>query len=159
MQLLISGANILIDLEEGRLLQEFFQLPYKFQVPDILYFEELEEQHSHLLDFGLGIGQLTEESMNNALRLTATYPGPSRNDCFALALAIQQQCPLLTGDKDLRIAAEKEAVLVNGTLWVIEQLVIHRVINVAQAEAAYDLMKKAQRRLPWSLAFERLNRL
>ena len=28
MRLLISDTNILIDLEEGRLLEQFFQLPY-----------------------------------------------------------------------------------------------------------------------------------
>lgn len=38
MQLLISDANILIDLEEGELLNELFQLPYQFKVPDILFF-------------------------------------------------------------------------------------------------------------------------
>lgn len=47
MQLLISDANILIDLEEGELLNELFQLPYQFKVPDILFFEELEDQHAH----------------------------------------------------------------------------------------------------------------
>jgi hypothetical protein len=37
MQLLISDANILIDLEEGGLLEVFFRLPYQFSVPDILF--------------------------------------------------------------------------------------------------------------------------
>lgn len=44
MQLLISDANILIDLEEGEILDIFFQLPYQFSVPDILFFEELEDR-------------------------------------------------------------------------------------------------------------------
>ncbi|WP_223811888.1 PIN domain-containing protein [Pseudomonas oryziphila] len=53
MQLLISDANILIDLEEGELLAQLFTLPYQFTVPDILYFDELEAQHAHLLRLGL----------------------------------------------------------------------------------------------------------
>lgn len=53
MQLLISDANILIDLGEGQLLTQFFQLPYEFRVLDILFYEELEAQHGHLLDLGL----------------------------------------------------------------------------------------------------------
>ncbi|MFT5708399.1 MAG: hypothetical protein ACI9ES_002701, partial [Oceanospirillaceae bacterium] len=48
-QLLISDANILIDMEEGGLLEVMFQLPYDFATPDILFFEELEEEHTHLL--------------------------------------------------------------------------------------------------------------
>lgn len=53
MQLLISDANILIDLEEGELLGLLFQLPYQFSVPDILFAEELEAQHAHLPGMGL----------------------------------------------------------------------------------------------------------
>ena len=45
MRLLIIDANILIDLEEGQLLEQFFQLPYNFRVPDILFSDELEAQH------------------------------------------------------------------------------------------------------------------
>ena len=43
MQLLISDANILIDMEEGELLPQMFQLPYNFSIPDILFYEELEQ--------------------------------------------------------------------------------------------------------------------
>lgn len=45
-QLLISDANILIDMEEGELLTQLFQLPYQFAIPDILFVEELEEEHT-----------------------------------------------------------------------------------------------------------------
>ena len=40
MQLLISDANILIDLEEGELIKEMFQLPFHFSIPDILMFRK-----------------------------------------------------------------------------------------------------------------------
>lgn len=36
MLLLISDANILIDMEAGRLMATFFRLPMRFGVPDIL---------------------------------------------------------------------------------------------------------------------------
>lgn len=49
--MLISDANILIDLEEGQLLELFFHLPYQFKVPDIL-FEELKADHGHLTEPG-----------------------------------------------------------------------------------------------------------
>ena len=59
----------------------------------------------------------------------------------------------------LRKAAEKEAILVQGTLWVVEQLVTHGVLSVEGAVAAYDKMAKAGRRLPWALAKQRLTQL
>ncbi len=53
MLLLISDANILMDVEVGDLVAPMFSLGYQFAVPDVLYYEELEEQHAHLLDMGL----------------------------------------------------------------------------------------------------------
>ena len=52
MLLLISDANILIDIEDGNLISVIFQLPYEIAVPDILFELELRERHSHLLQAG-----------------------------------------------------------------------------------------------------------
>ena len=61
MQLLISDANILIDMEEGNLLAQMFQLPISFSIPDILFYEELEQEHEHLLELGLRLDELEGE--------------------------------------------------------------------------------------------------
>ncbi len=42
MRLLISDANILIDMEAGALMGTLFQLPMQFGIPDLLYYEEIE---------------------------------------------------------------------------------------------------------------------
>ena len=52
MLLLISDANILIDIEFGGLVAPLFSLEYQFAVPDILFYEELDEQHRYLLGMG-----------------------------------------------------------------------------------------------------------
>ncbi|BDX04624.1 PIN domain-containing protein [Planctobacterium marinum] len=155
-QLLISDANILIDMEEGELLDVMFQLPYEFAAPDILFAEELADEHAHLPDLGLALREVSADSMMYAMQLTTRYTRASRNDCFALALAKQEQCPLLTGDMALRVAAEKEAAIVKGTIWLVSQLVVHQKIDIAQARQAYSLMKKNGRRLPWKLAEQAL---
>ena len=49
MLLLISDANILMDVEVGDLVAPMFSLGYEFAVPNVLYYEELEDQHAHLL--------------------------------------------------------------------------------------------------------------
>ncbi|MBV1788454.1 PIN domain-containing protein [Marinobacterium sp. D7] len=116
MQVLISDANVLIDMEAGQLLELMFQLPFQFKVSDLLYHDELSDQHAHLPGLGLVISELTADGMLDAFRMTQTYAGPSRYDCFSLALAKQENCPLLTGDGDLRQAAAQEAVIVMGTL-------------------------------------------
>lgn len=157
MQVLISDANILIDLEEGLLLDQIFALPFVFKIPDVLFVEELSEQHSHLLELGLQLGELREDFMQQVFQLTQTYSQPSRNDCFALALAKQENCPLVTGDRYLRIAAQAEQVDVYGTLWLVECLVEHGIINKTQAHAAYERMEQHGRRLPWAEAHQRID--
>lgn len=159
MQVLISDANILLDLEVAQITELIFELPYVFKTPDILYETELKAQHSHLISFGLVCASLTAESMRLAYQLNQQYQQPSLNDVFALALAKQENCPLLTGDRQLRKSAENEAVIVKGTLWLIEQLVIHQQLSKAQANIAYDEMEKQGRRLPFKLARERLSEL
>jgi predicted nucleic acid-binding protein len=91
--------------------------------------------------------------------LTEQYRKPSRNDCFALALAKQEGCPLLTGDRDLRTAAEQESVLVMGTIWLVTQLVNVGIINCITAREAYDRMRLSGRRLPWPTAEEKLREI
>lgn len=158
MQLLISDANILIDLEEGEILDIFFQLPYQFSVPDILFFEELEDQHAHLLEMGLTLCELSAQTLIYAHELIQRVGGgPSRNDCFALALAKQENCPLLSGDEALRRTARREDVEVNGSIWVVERLIQQQLITAEDARGAYTKMRAQGRRLPWELAFQRLD--
>ncbi|NVK41151.1 MAG: PIN domain-containing protein [Oceanospirillaceae bacterium] len=150
-QLLISDTNVIIDLEEGGLIAELFALPYTFAVPDILFYEELDEQHCHLLDMGLILKELSEQSMGYALKLVDQYRGPSTNDCLALALAKQEGCPLITGDKRLRTAADLEDVEKLGTIWLLEQMLINEILTIAQVDVAVALMKQSGSRLPWDL--------
>ena len=78
---------------------------------------------------------------------------------MALALAKQEKCPLLTGDRDLKKAAELEGVFVSGTLWLVEQLIIHGLITVGVAKQSYEQMKVNGRRLPWFLVEQHLESL
>ncbi|OAI12730.1 PIN domain-containing protein [Methylomonas lenta] len=155
-RLLISDANILIDLEVGGLMLELFKLPYQIQVPDMLFADELEADHGYLLEHGLLLGELSSASMAEVETLVIKYKQPSRYDCFALMLAKQEQCPLLTGDQNIRNAAKLKNVDVKGTLWIIEAMIEHQIISIQTARAAYRNMEQQGRRLPWVLAEKRL---
>jgi len=157
--LLISDANILMDIEVGDLAAPMFSLGYQFAVPDILYFEELEEQHAHLLNMGLKTMTLSAKGVARVESLSQAYAKPGRNDLFALALAEDKHCPLLTGDAALRQAAEMERVEVKGTVWLIEEMVREQRITVTVARAALHKMRVNGRRLPWEVAEKRLDKL
>ena len=151
MQILISDSNIFIDMEVANLTSQMFALPYRFATPDILYYEELEEEHPHLLDVDLDILTLSSDTIRYTESIIHKYPKASRNDLFALALAKQEACPLLTGDKALRKAGEKENIQIFGTIWIIDELIKHDIITKDKAMEAYDMMKSNKRRLPWDM--------
>ena len=156
MLLLISDANILIDIEIGGLVAPMFSLEYQFAVPDVLFYEELEEQHNYMLEMGLSAKVLDEEMVKRVADLAAKYPRPGRNDLFALVLAEKEICPLLTGDKDLKVAAESENIEVRGTLWLVSEMVRAGKISVHVARGAYQRMRARGRRLPWEIAEQML---
>lgn len=156
MLLLISDANILIDIEIGGLVAPMFSLEYQFTVPDVIFHEELEGQHGYLLDMGLESRALNEQLVARVAQLARHYTRPGRNDLFALVLAAHEKCPLLTGDKDLKAAAEQENVEVRGTLWLVDEMVTAGKISVQIARNAYQRMRVHGRRLPWDLAEERM---
>lgn len=157
MLLLISDANILMDIETGDLVAPMFSLGYQFAVPNVLYYEELEEQHAHLLNMGLQVRTVSAQGVARVEVLSQNHARPGRNDLFALALAEAENCPLLTGDAALRAAAESENVEVKGTIWLISEMVKEQRITVAVARASLSKMRENGRRLPWEIAEKMLN--
>ncbi len=69
MRLLISDANILIDMEAGALLETLFRLPMQFGIPDLLYYEEIEEDSPDLDHLGLLIMEVSGDFVKYAERL------------------------------------------------------------------------------------------
>lgn len=75
-----------------------------------------------LLHWGIQIANITDQEYNDALIFQARHPSLSLYDAFALAIAKLRGWTLLTGDKPLRKAANKEGVVVYGTIWIYDQL-------------------------------------
>lgn len=160
MLLLISDANILIDMEAGKLMDTLFQLPMQFAIPDILYWEEIEPGAPGLEQQGLRVLEVSGEFVAYASGLQAKYGNaPSPNDYLALALAKQEGCPLLTGDQSLKQADRSEDIAVMGSVWLLRNMVENHLLTVDQALAALALMKDSKRRLPWDDAERILNGL
>lgn len=160
-RLLISDANILIDMEKGGITRQMFQLDAVFAVPDMLYEEELRADHPGLPALELQSLELSAKTVAHAGTLIAkhSHTGASINDLLALALAWQEKTALLTGDGKLRIVASAEKIPFHGTLWLVEQLVHAKILTVEEAAAAYESMKKARRRLPWDEVGRQLRNL
>jgi len=156
LQLLISDSNIFIDMEVSNLTKKMFELPYRFAVPDILYYEELEEEHKNLLEYGLKLKRVSSKSIIFVDSVLSKYRKIGFYDKLALATARQESCPLVTGDRALREAGIKEGIEIFGTIWLVEALIKHSIITVDEAKEAYKLMRENGRRLPWEFIKKRL---
>ena len=149
MLLLVSDTNILLDWEDGGRLDALFMLGATLAVPDLLLAAELADRADRLRALGLEVRPLRPEGLLRAADLARRHRKPSRIDLLALALAEQERCALLTGDRDLRVAAAAEGVAVHGTLWLAEQAVAVGAIAPADLQEVYRRMRAAGRRLPW----------
>jgi len=161
MRLVVSDANILIDMEAGQIIEMLFQLPMRIATPDILYYEEIEGGSPYLVELGLEVLEVDGNWVSYAEQLPGRYhpsmsssrgSKPSHNDYLTLALARQEACTLLTGDKQLRSVAVQEGVTVMGTIGLLLTMVDCELITRMQAADALQHMKNAHRRLPWDEA-------
>jgi predicted nucleic acid-binding protein len=165
MRLLISDANILIDMECAGLLATLFRLPERFGIPDLLYHEEIEPDSPGLAAMGLEVMEVRGEFVAYAAELPVRHAeavaglrgtAPGHNDYLALALAKQEEATLLTGDASLRAVAELEQVAVMGTVGLLCAMVRQALLSVDGALLALEQMRQCRRRLPWEEAIRRL---
>lgn len=159
MAILVSDANIFVDMDVAGWTRHMFRLDDTFATPDVLYHDELAEHHAELPGLGLRVETLSSEGVAEVARLATIYREPSTNDIFALALARERLWPLLSGDRRLREAAHAEGVEVHGTLWLVERMIYSNTITLAQAEYGFNVMRDGGRRLPWAEVTEMLTRL
>lgn len=149
---LIFDCNVLIDLQVGGVLDKARGFGSRMVICDV-NLRELKKRPD--LNWGevvgrLGIEQqsLPGEQVLYVASLTGRYAATFREDLFALALARHLSGTLLTGDKDLRRAAEDEGVAVHGTLWVLNELVRAGSLPGRDAVEALAVMLANDRRLP-----------
>lgn len=159
MLLLVSDTNILLDWDEGGRLEVLFAIGATLAVPDALLGEELDDHADRLRALGLQARVLRSEGVVRAAALAMVHRRPGRIDLLALALAEQEACPLLTGDRHLRSAAEAEGVTVHGTLWLAERAVETGALTIEELGEVYQRMRDAGRRLPWREVEAQLRRL
>ncbi len=135
MNILVNDTSCLIDLRKAGFLTAALRLPYRFVVALPLVTTELldftEADWGDLKGLGLQVVDLPPNLVAKAFEHRAADPALSPDDCFSLALAeASPKSILLTGDKALRLKAERLNIDVHGVLWVSDQIDEHKTIDV-----------------------------
>ncbi len=154
MALFINDTNILIDLAELDLLDEFSKIDAELCTCDLVI-NELEEADQKekiltLVESGvLNILELTgDELFLKVAPMVDDTSGLSLEDCSVWYLAEKHNGILLSGDGRLRKQATKGGVEVKGILYVFDELVAQRIISETIAGKKLVQLKAYNPRLP-----------
>jgi predicted nucleic acid-binding protein len=153
MIVVVSDANILIDLVKVGLLDEFFCLDFDVLVPDLVWYE-VKEPDSKGLERVLKTGRLIKREFNpeelEAVRkLAAVHRALSIEDCSCLWLCREERAMLLTNDKALtRIAKDYVRSDVHGVLWLLQKMVQRGILEKSEAAARLTSLQELNARLP-----------
>jgi hypothetical protein len=146
----VSDTNIWIDFRNAGLLDHLFRLPLTLCCTDFVLNELQDLQHEALIANGLVVESLDTGAMGRLFSLMAAHNNSSLADVSCYLLAQDTGRPLLTGDGRLRRQAASDGLEVFGALWLLDQLVAHRVVSPAEASRGLQAMLARGARLPGS---------
>ena len=135
MRYISSDTNVWIDFVTIQKTALPFRLPYTYLMSRDAVEDELLSPpgiSEELLSYGLIPVDITEDEFFMAERFGGLYLRLSVFDRIALAIAKRRKITLLTGDRALRQAAERESVPVLGTIGLLDQLLDGNYINPAE---------------------------
>ena len=131
-KILINDSCILFDLVDLNLIQDFFQLDYKFYttpevIGEITDNNQLSEVKKYISDETLIVDSMG--SFESIQSLFDEYPGLSFTDSSVLELATRINGIVLSSDKSLRNISKRRNLTVKGFLWIIEELLDKKIIS------------------------------
>lgn len=155
-QVYISDTNIWIDLRNAGLLDAMFDLPLTLCCTDFVLSELKDFDHQHLLARGLVVETLDELATAALFPLMQAHNNSSLADLSCYQLAQQTGHALLTGDGRLRKQAKADGLQVHGALWLLDQMVMHQIIEPKNAAASLQSMLDSGAWLPMDDCHKRL---
>lgn len=154
----IIDANILIDFLHANILKELkIRQGFRLSTTDLIADELTNPSVERLTMLGIIIINLPPLQIIRIYELSAIYKKLSIPDISALTVAESKELILLTGDGELRKAANEIGVEIRGTLWLLDNMIGHGIITRRAASVALELMVKKRRRLPKKEVNKRLH--
>ena len=151
-KLIISDTNIWLDLISVNLLDAFFSLPCSFATTSFVMSEIIQPEQKKMLQLFIASHklkvvtfELDELEKINAITNNTKISIPDRSVWY---YAKNTRGRLLTGDAELRQAAEKDTVKVSGILYVFDSLVEYGILEKTMATKSLEKLMGINLRLP-----------
>lgn len=119
----MNDASALIDIQKAGLLEQYSKIGFTLVLPDVV---QAELRDMTVVDFeklGFEVASLDGRGVLAVKEIRDAHAGLSLADTFALVVAEDVSgSVLLTGDRQLRIVAQKRGVEVHGVLWMLDRM-------------------------------------
>jgi len=152
MKVLITDANILIDLLKTETVDCFFKLEYEIYTTQAVLDECNDDQQKILLKQiragRLSIFHLDDADNETVENLIIENKGLSYADCTILHTAKSMKAVLLTGDYKLRQVTQEADIAVKGIFWVFDEMLIQKVLEKKEYHQKLLKLKDVNRWLP-----------
>ena len=154
MKLIITDTNIFFDIISIGALPEFFSLDYEicttvFVIEEIIRSDQREAIEVFIRAKEINVIDFSAEEIGEIYGFKTEKNFKGITDKSVLWKSLQLECPLLTGDKKLRIEAENQGVEVHGSIWVIRSLVENGLIDKKKGIKLLESLKKVNSSLPF----------
>ena len=154
MKLVVQDASVLIDLAAADLQEAWFSLGIETLTSSFVWREvNRRSQKAKLRPFArdgrIQVVDMGAEVLAQIVLLKMDLPPKlSLNDASVLHLAVERTAVLLTGDRNLRAAAESRAVTVYGLPALMDYMVQEKALTAASAITKLELLCRLNPRLP-----------
>jgi len=152
--ILVKDACIIIDLIELDLLDVFLSLDYIVITSQSVIKEITDKTQAELLANHIKANRMQKENdgeLDAILKLMGKHTGISYADATVLELSLRIEATLLSADKLLRKAGKDEGATICGTLWVIKELYLTKMISSTVAVTKINELIKINTRIPFNL--------
>lgn len=147
----IHDANILIDLTNLELIEEFFKLNFEFHTTDLAFDEiskGLQKNETKIFESNLQIKTFTEVELEKIVEIEKKYKTLSIQDVSVLELSIALDGILCTGDRNLKKIAIRRGLEIHGTLWIIKQMFSLEILCSKKTIQKLEKLENINPRIP-----------
>jgi rRNA-processing protein FCF1 len=159
--LLISDANIFIDLDKTDLLKHFDGLGFTIATSDFVYAELNAKQKSIVNALNIAIYEMdgTELIGFHSEFLALNLKKLSYQDYSIFYYARKYDAEVLSNDMRLRKYATRKSIPVKGLFYILDEMVLQGCVSASTMIKKLTLLKEINKRVPIKEIDDRIERL
>jgi len=153
MKIALIDTNVFLDMLSVDSLPQIFELNLKITTVDFVLSEINQKDQADQLNYfvksqKLEVYRFSPDDIADIINMKTKRNLRRITDKSVLWKALNIQCLLLTGDKNLRKEAEENGLEVRGSLWVISQLQKANILSNNSAILLLEKLKLQNQSLP-----------